>query len=61
MTSSAKKQMEEALKEHPDLDRLNGYKTISGIVGEISRDPKNFESIETMKQIIEEYAPLEIV
>jgi len=61
MTSSAKKQMEEALKEHPNQERLNGYRMISGIVAEISREPKNFESIETMKEILEEYAPLEIV
>jgi hypothetical protein len=61
MTSSAKKQLEESLKEHPNLDRITGYQTISGIVAEISRDSKNFESIEAMKEILEEYAPVEIV
>lgn len=61
LTSSAKKQLEENSKEHPDLNRLNGYRTISGIVAEISRDSRNFDSIETMKEILEEYAPLEII
>jgi hypothetical protein len=61
MTSSAKKQIEESMKENPDLERLNGYKTISEIVSGITRDAKNFESKERMQEILEEYAPLEIV
>ena len=61
MTSSAKKQMEESLKDHPDQIRLDGYKAISEIVAEITRDSKNFESIERMQELLQEYAPLEIV
>jgi hypothetical protein len=61
MTSSAKKQLEESLKENPDQNRLNGYKTISNIVSGITRDSKNFDSIERMQEILDEYAPLEIV
>jgi hypothetical protein len=61
MSNSAKKQLEEKMKPHPDADRLHGYQLISGIVSEISRESKNFQSIETMKEILEEYAPLEII
>lgn len=61
MTSSAKKQIEESLKENPDQEKLNGYRSISRIVSEMTRDSKNFESKERMREILEEYAPLEIV
>lgn len=61
MTSSAKKQLEESMKDNPDKERLNGYRSITQIVSEMTRDPKNFESKERMQEILEEYAPLEIV
>jgi hypothetical protein len=61
LTGSAQKRFEESMKQHPDQDRIDGYKTISRIVADISRDAKNFESIEAMTEIIEQYAPLEIV
>jgi hypothetical protein len=61
MTSSAKKQLEESMKDNPDQERLDGYRAISLIVSEMARDSKNFESKERMQEILEEYAPLEVV
>jgi hypothetical protein len=61
MTSSAKKQLEESMKDNPDQRKLEGYRSISLIVSEMTRDPKNFESKERMQEILEEYAPLEVV
>jgi len=61
MTSSAKKQLEESMKDNPDQEKLEGYRSISLIVSEMTRDSKNFESKERMQEILEEYAPLEVV
>jgi hypothetical protein len=61
LTSSAKKQLEERLKANPDAKRLEDLQTISTIVAEISRDAKNFETKERMQEILETYAPLEII
>ena len=61
MTSSAKKQIEESMKENPDQEKLDGYRAIRLIVSEMTRDSKNFESKERMQEILEEYAQLEIV
>lgn len=61
MTSSAKKQLEESMKDNPDQEKLDGYRSISLIVSEMTRDSKNFESKERMQEILEEYAPLEVI
>jgi hypothetical protein len=61
MTSSAKKQLEESMKDNPDQEKLVGYRSISLLISEITRDSKNFESKERMQEILEEYASLEVV
>lgn len=61
MASSAKKQIAERLKTHPDHARLQALKTLSLTAAELSRDASNFESKERMEEIIAAYADIEVV
>ena len=61
LASTAKKFLAEHLKTNPDQSKLDDYQIITRIITELSRDPKNFESKERMKEILEEYANLEVL
>ena len=61
ITDSARKQLEERMKEHPNEARIESLKTLSRTIVEISRDPKVFDSKDNMHQILEQFDGLEVI
>jgi hypothetical protein len=61
ITGSARKQLEERLKENPDHQRIENLRALSKTIVEISRDPKVFESKTIMQEVLAQYAGLEVI
>ena len=61
LVATTKKLLEERLQIVPNENKLKDYQRIINILTDLSRDPKNFESKDRMKMILEEYSNLEIL